>query len=63
MNKLPHIDTSVKGSSDPSYFIFEINVVKGWIRHRTISSLFIFYVGSELPLKALPGQSPQDQPF
>ena len=47
MNKLPHIDTSVKGSSDPSYCIFEINDGKVWIRHNTVSSLFIFYVGSD----------------
>jgi len=30
---------SFKGSSDPSHFIFEINVGKGRIRHRTTLNL------------------------
>ena len=32
-------DVDFKGSSDPSHFIFEINVGKGRIRHRTTPNL------------------------
>ena len=32
----------VKGSSDQSYFIFDINVGKGRIRHRTTLNLIKF---------------------
>ena len=33
------MSASFKGSLDPSHFIFEINVGKGRIRHRTILNL------------------------
>ena len=35
----------IKGNSDQSYFIFEINVGKGRIRHRTLK--FNFYLDSK----------------
>ena len=33
------LDGEIKGSSDPSHFIFEINVGKGQIRHTTTLQL------------------------
>ena len=33
------VETKVKGSSDPGHFIFEINVGKSRIRHRTTLEL------------------------
>ena len=38
---------SVKGSQDPSHFIFEINVGKGRIRHKTTLNLNIKYFRTE----------------
>ena len=43
---------SFKGSSDPSHFIFEINVGKGRIRLFPILISKIYWLGFELPLKS-----------
>jgi len=39
MNRFMIQSLIFKGSPDPSHFIFEINVGKRWIRHRTTWNL------------------------
>ena len=38
-NSLQILEMTIKGSPDPSHFIFEINVGKRWIRHMTTQKL------------------------
>ena len=46
-----------KGSLGPSHFIFEINVGKSWIRHRTTSNLNQVMFRNQLKMRSFKIQS------